>query len=255
MDGLSRLVSNARALVLEGYYDLDGTTPRSPSFLETLGTAGQPSDVIAEIKYTSPTMASGKSRADFDDLLDRLAARGPLGLSVLAEPHVFGGHVDLVRRAAGKGLPVLMKDIVVDDAQLDAAAAAGASAVLLIESVFSRDLVPGPTQTFVDAAHDRDLDAVLEVHTLAEWDAAVRTDADILGINNRDLATMEVDLGTVPRILGERRKDRPVIAMSGIARRDEIDAMRRAGADAALVGSAVMTHEDPAEKLGELLHG
>ena len=255
MDELSRLVSNARALVLEGYYDLDDRLPMAPSFLESLGVAGQVSDVIAEIKFASPEGESGKPKSAFDGLLDRLVAARPLGLSVLAEPRVFGGHLDFVRRAAGKGLPVLMKDVVVDEAQIDAAAACGASAVLLIESIFQRDLVPEPSQAFIDAAHDRGLDAILEVHTLEEWDSAVGTDADILGINNRDLATMEVDLGTTRRLLGARRKDRPTIAMSGIGHRDQVESMLRAGADAVLVGSSIMAHEDPGKKLEELLHG
>lgn len=255
MDELSRLAGNARALVLEGYYDIEDAAPRAPSFLETLGTAAQPADVIAEIKFASPHRASGKPRSDFPRVLDGIVSARPLGLSVLAEPRIFGGSLDVVRRAASKGLPVLFKDVVVDLAQVDAAAACGASAVLLIQSLFAKGLVKGGPQPFIDRAHDRGLDAVLEAHTLVEWDAATETDADILGINNRDLTTMALDLGTTARILGSRPKDRPVIAMSGIERRDQADGMLRAGADAVLVGTSIMSHPDPAKKLEELLHG
>ena len=255
MDGLSRLVSNARALVLEGYYDVEDAVARAPSFLETLGTASQPSDVIAEIKYASPTMTSGKRTEGFRALLDRIVAARPLGLSVLAEPRIFGGDLGLVRSAAATALPVLFKDIVVDPVQIEAARGTSASAVLLIQSLFSRDLVPGDVQMFVDGAHDRGLEVVLEVHTPEEWDAATATDADILGINNRDLATMSIDVGTTARILGARRKDRPVIAMSGVETRSQVEAMLSAGADAVLVGTSIMVHEDPARKLEELQHG
>jgi len=189
------------------------------------------------------------------DLLAALVAVEPLGLSVLAEPRIFGGHLDFVRRAARTAFPVLMKDIIVDPRQIDAAAASGASAVLLIQTLATRGLLRMPVQTLIDRAHDRDMDVVLEVHTLDEWDAATATDADVLGINNRDLSTMDVDLGTTRRLLSSRPKDRPAIAMSGIDRRDQIDEMLHAGADAVLVGTSVMASPNPARKLGELVHG
>lgn len=255
MDGLERLVRNAQSLVEEGYYEAPEPIPRTPSFLEFLSVADTPSRVIAEIKFASPSMKGGKSPAAFDGLLDAIASARPLGLSVLAEPRIFGGQLDYVRRAARKGLPVLMKDIVVDPVQIDAAAASGASALLLIQALDSTGLLRRPLQTLIDAAHDRDLDVVLEVHTAMEWDAAAATDADILGINNRDLSTMEVDLQTTPNLLSLRAKDRPVIAMSGIERRDQVESMLAAGADAVLVGTSIMSAPEPARKLEELLHG
>jgi indole-3-glycerol phosphate synthase len=253
MEGLERLVRNAESLVEEGYYDVTPHAPRSPSFLEFLGRSDLPAPVIAEIKFASPTMERVHAAVTFDVLLDRIVASHPLGLSVLAEPRIFGGHLDYVRRAASKHIPVLMKDIVVDARQVNAAAESGASAILLIQATESRHLLPQPIEAFVDLAHDRNLDVVLEVHTLDEWDAAVQTDADILGINNRDLATMAVDLETTPRLLSSRTKDRPVISMSGIDRRDQLKTMLRAGADAVLIGSAIMASPDPPKKLEEFL--
>lgn len=255
IDELGRLVENAKALVRDGYYAVPGETPRSPSFLELLGTSSQASDVVAEIKYASPTMSSGRTAADFDALLERIVRVRPLGLSVLAEPRIFGGGVDLVRRASTKGLPVLFKDIVVDEAQIEAAKACGASAVLLIQRLYDRGHLDGSPQSLIDAAHDRDLDVFLEVHTLEEWDDAAATDADVLGINNRDLSTMRVDLTTTPRILSARHKDRPVIALSGMQTRAHVEVMLRAGADAVLVGTSIMAHENPAAKLEDLAHG
>ncbi len=148
-----------------------------------------------------------------------------------------------------------MKDIVVDSRQIDAAALCGASALLLIEILARRGRFHQRMPTLIDEAHDRKVGVVLEVHTLEEWDAAVETPADILGINNRNLATMTIDLGTTPRILAERVKDRPVIAMSGIETRGQVDTMLRAGADAVLVGTSIMRHDEPARKLQELQHG
>jgi len=255
MDGLERLVRNAERLVQEGYYETPGSTRRSPSFMECLWKAELPSRVIAEIKFASPSMRPRRAPDGFDGLLGSLVAARPLGLSVLSEPRIFGGDLEFVRRAAGTGLPVLMKDIVVDPVQIDAAAASGASAILLIQALDAKGWLARPMQSLADAAHDHDLDVVIEVHTAEEWDAATETDADILGINNRDLATMAVDLETTPRLLGSREKDRPVIAMSGVERREQVGAFLAAGADAVLVGTSIMTDPDPRRKLEELHHG
>lgn len=255
MDWLERLAANSETLLKEGYYDVDGQEARSPSFLEILGGSTRASRVIAEIKFSSPTMRSIREPGDFEAILARIVGAKPLGLSILAEPRIFGGHLDFVRRSAQSGLPVLMKDIILDSRQVDTAAACGASAVLLIQSLSSRGHLHGPIHALIDEAHRRDLEVVLEVHTPQEWDDAVRTEADILGINNRDLATMEIATETTARILLERTKDRPVIAMSGVETRAQVDAMLRVGADGVLVGSSIMLHEDPAKKLQELEQG
>jgi len=255
MDALERLVANAESLLKEGYYDVRDETPRCPSFLDALGAPSRTSDVVAELKFASPSMRSRKDAAQFDAILGGIVAAKPLGVSVVAEPRIFGGDIDFVSRAARTGLPVLMKDIVVDSRQIDAAALSGASALLLIETLARRGHFHRKMETLIDEAHDRKVGVVLEVHTLEEWDAAVETPADILGINNRDLATMTIDLGTTPRILAERVKDRPVIAMSGIETQGQVDTMLRAGADAVLVGTSIMHHDEPAKKLRELQHG
>jgi len=255
MDELSRLVTNARRLVREGYYRVADRANPAPSFLGFLEAPDRPADVIAEIKFASPSGGLVRETLDFEDILARMVATKPLGLSILAEPRIFGGSLDFVRSASRHGLPVLMKDIVVDPAQVEAAASSGASAVLVIQTLFSRGLLEGSSQDLIDAAHDEDLEVVLEVHTVREWDEAIRTDADILGINNRDLSTMEVDLRTTANLLSSRTKDRPVIAMSGIERRDQVEALLAAGADAVLVGTSIMTAPDPARRLRELLDG
>jgi indole-3-glycerol phosphate synthase len=255
MDELRRLVENAQQLIQQGYYRV-GRAPRTASsLLDALRTPNPASDVIAEIKFASPVRRSGKSREEFVPLLEQVVAAKPLGLSVLAEPNIFGGSLEFVRTAAATGLPVLMKDIVIEETQIEAAAAVGASAILVIQSLFSRGLLDGRSQMLIDSAHRNDLDAILEVHTVPEYDEAILTNADILGINNRDLGTMAVDLSTTAALLSTRRKDRPVIAMSGVETRAQVEAMRRAGADAVLVGTSIMGAEDPKRKLEELARG
>ncbi len=255
MDELRRLVQNAQGLLREEYYTVTGSVPRAPSFLDTLGTPDQPSEVIAEIKFSSPGMPARPSAERFHEVLSTFVRAKPLGLSILAEPHVFGGSLEYVRQAAATRVPVLFKDIVVDARQVEAAAACGASAVLVIQTIATRGLPAAAPQRLIDRAHELDLDVVLEVHSVEDLDAAVETDADVLGINNRDLSTMKIDPGTTAVLLSARPKDRPVIAMSGIERREQVEAMLRAGADAVLVGTSIMTDPDPRRKLEALLHG
>src|SRR3989442_11145142 len=127
MDALERLVANAETLLEEGYYDVRGETDRSPSFLDALGAPTRTSDVVAELKFASPSMRSQKDASQFDAILEGIVAAKPLGLSVVAEPRIFGGDIDFVSRAARTGLPLLMKDIVLDSREIDAAALCRAS--------------------------------------------------------------------------------------------------------------------------------
>jgi len=114
LDELERLVGNTEALLGEDYYNVPHSSARSPSLSGILRAAPRRSDVIAEIKFASPTIPLVRDPAEFDFLLARIAAANPLALSILTEPRIFRGHLDLLRRAASTGLPVIMKDIVVD---------------------------------------------------------------------------------------------------------------------------------------------
>src|SRR2546428_6064747 len=168
MDALERLVANAETLLEEGYYDVRGETDRSPSFLDALGAPTRTSDVVAELKFASPSMRSQKDASQFDAILEGIVAAKPLGLSVVAEPRIFGGNIHFVSRAARTGPPVLLKDIVVHSRQIDAAALCGASALLLIETLARRGHRHREVPMLIDEAHDRKGGAGLEVHTPQE---------------------------------------------------------------------------------------
>src|SRR2546425_13129792 len=167
MDALERLVANAETLLEEGYYDVRGETDRSPSFLDALGAPTRTSDVVAELKFASPSMRSQKDASQFDAILEGIVAAKPLGLSVVAEPRIFGGNIHFVARAARTGLPVLMKDIVVDSRQVDAAALGGGSPLLLLAPLARRGHRHRGMPMLIAAAHDRKLGVVIEGHTLA----------------------------------------------------------------------------------------
>lgn len=192
--------------------------------------------VIAEVKPTSPT-TDGERRGDPVTLAERMVEGGAAALSVLTEPDHFGGSpaaLSRVRRAVD--VPILRKDFVLREAQLDTVAA---DVVLLIARFLEEPGTDG-LGTLLDAARDRGFQVLVEVHSTAELERALAAGANVVGVNNRDLAALEVDLGTFERVAPAAPDDVTVIAESGITAPANVRRMRRAGADALLVGSAIM---------------
>ena len=192
--------------------------------------------VIAEVKPTSPT-TDGRRDADPVDLATAMVDGGAAALSVLTEPAHFGGSPDALRDVrAAVDVPVLRKDFVLDEAQLDTVEA---DAILLIAR-FLDDL-----DGMVEAARERGFQPLVEVHTEAERDRALAAGADLVGVNNRDLARLDVDLSTFGRVADEAPDDVTLIAESGIGSAEDVRRMRGAGAEGLLIGSAIMDG-DPA---------
>ncbi|AGM99972.1 indole-3-glycerol phosphate synthase [Salinarchaeum sp. Harcht-Bsk1] len=191
--------------------------------------------VIAEVKPTSPT-AEGTRTDDPVALAEAMVAGGASALSVLTEPEHFGGSPETLERVREVvDVPVLRKDFLLEEGQLDVVEA---DVVLLIVR-FVDDL-----SGMLDAARERGFQVLVEVHTPAEFEAAVDAGADVIGINNRDLAALEVDLGTTEDVLDavDVPDDVTVIAESGIQTAADARRLREAGADALLIGSAIMDH-------------
>jgi indole-3-glycerol phosphate synthase len=187
--------------------------------------------VIAEVKPTSPTTA-GRRDDDPADLARAMVAGGATAISVLTEPEHFGGSTDALERVrSAVDVPVLRKDFIVEESQLDLVA----SDLTLLIARFVDDL-PG----LLAAAEERGFQPLVEVHTRAELDRALDAGADLIGVNNRDLAKLEVDLDTFESIAPAVPDDVTLIAESGIGSADDVRRMRSAGADALLIGSAIM---------------
>ncbi|PSQ06994.1 indole-3-glycerol phosphate synthase [Halobacteriales archaeon QS_6_71_20] len=188
--------------------------------------------VIAEVKPTSPT-TDGTRDDDPVDLAESMVAGGAAALSVLTEPDHFGGSVGSLRRIReAVDVPVLRKDFLVREDQLDAVEA---DLVLLIARFVEDDLAE-----LVEAARDRGFQPLVEVHTRAELAAALSAGADLVGVNNRDLARLEVDLSTFESLAPEAPDRVTLIAESGVSTPADARRMREAGADGLLVGSAIM---------------
>ena len=187
--------------------------------------------LVAEVKPTSPTTA-GEYREDPVELAEAMVEGGAAAVSVLTEPEHFGGTPDTLRRVReAVDVPVLRKDFLLSESHLDVVAAD----VVLLIARFVDDL-----PAMLSAARERGMQALVEVHSRAQLDAALAAGADIVGVNNRDLARLEVDLDTFESVAPGAPDDLTLLAESGIGTPGDVRRMRRAGADGLLVGSAIM---------------
>ncbi|MDO8614477.1 MAG: indole-3-glycerol phosphate synthase TrpC [Dehalococcoidia bacterium] len=208
--------------------------------------------LIAEVKQASPSR--GLLRADFDPvwLARQYAAGGASAVSVLTDEKHFQGslaHLADIRQALPAGPPLLRKDVLFDEYQLYEARAHGADAALLIVAVLEQPLL---TQ-LIALARGLGMAALQEVHDEGEMGRALKANAEVIGINNRDLRTFEVDLATTERLRPLAPADATVVAESGICTRDDMRRLEACGVHAALIGEALVTAPDPAAKLRELL--
>lgn len=240
MGHLARFLDDALQRVRLGSYHTDGD-PLPPNGSLARAVLGDPAAVVAELKPRSPSEGRILHRSP-ESLLAAYREGGAAALSVLTDADWFDGSPDLLRLAHATGLPVLMKDFVLDEAQLRCAAHHGASAVLLIE----RCLSIKTRERLVAAAHKLGLEVLLEVHDEADWERAQHSAADLFGVNARDLDTLHLDAGASLRLVTTiQDAGRPVLALSAV--RDRADRLRAtaAGADGVLVGTHLAKSPDP----------
>jgi len=205
--------------------------------------------VIAEVKRASPSAGPIADR-DPVDQARAYEAGGASAISVLTEPRHFDGSLaDLRAVRTSVGLPVLRKDFLIDPAQVIESRAAGADAVLLIAACVSA----AELEALIRATDDLAMAALVETHADEDLDKALGAGARIVGVNARDLETLEVDAGRALRALRRVPGDRLAVFESGIRTRADVEAAVGAGASAILVGEALMRAVDPGRKIGELV--
>ena len=205
--------------------------------------------VIAEVKRSSPTAGAIADR-DPADQAHAYEEAGAVAISVLTEPRHFSGSLaDLRTARMVVHVPVLRKDFLVHPSQLIESRAAGADAVLLIAAAVS----PLELDALLATAKDLGLGVLLEAHSDADLDVALATDAEVIGVNARDLETLEVDAERARRHLSRIPADRIGVLESGIVTREDVVAAVEAGASAILVGEALMRADDPRGLLRGLL--
>ena len=258
-DYLAFLASNAHKTVREGYYRMDSKplpcegVKNRRSLVEAIKGCKGRNPLIAEIKPYSPSMGCLRDRIDYSRLAAMMERGGAAALSILTEPKVFRGSLKGLSEAKlSTGLPVLMKDIIVDPIQVEAASRLGADGVLLIQGLFQRGLTVISLREMISLARSKGLEVLLEIHRRDDIQEAVAVNPDLIGVNNRDLATLRVDLETTRRIL-EGYEGPPVVGESGVESPDHVRLLRDWGVDAILVGSSIMASRDVAGKVRELV--
>jgi len=209
--------------------------------------------LIAEVKKASPSAGVICPNFDLVRIAQAYEAAGASCLSVLTDERFFQGSLGYLEaiRAAVR-LPLLRKDFIIDERQIHEAVAWGADAILLIVAI----LDDAPLRHLLELATRAGLAALVEVHDEAELDRARRAGAQLIGVNNRDLRTFQVDLATTERLacrLGASGADCCLVAESGIQTRRDVERLARCGARAILVGESLMRPGDPAAKIAELL--
>jgi len=232
---------------LEALIDRRAATDDTRPFSETLTRPGI--SLIAEHKRRSPSAGAIREGSSVEQIARAYERGGAAALSVLTEPFHFAGSLDDLREArVATTLPVLRKDFIVDPYQLYESAVAGADAILLIVAALELSQLG----ELLQEARALDLDALVEVHDERELEAALEVEADVLGINNRDLEDFTVDIERTYELLSDVPAGKTVVSESGFSSRDELDELERVGVDAVLIGETLMRAADIEAAVREL---
>src|SRR5215469_2601114 len=214
--------------------------------------------LITEIKFASPSKGKIVVTGTPIDIASDMVSSGAIGLSVLTQPYLFNGspeYLGMIRKTVA--VPLLMKDIIVSEVQIDSAKRIGADCILLIKSIFDNNLTEGGIEKFADYANKKGMQVIFEVHKDYEFREILEslkvTRQNLIGINNRDLNNLNVDIATTKKLLQKIDKKRHIIiSESGISNAEEIQELKKSGADAFLIGTSIMGSSDIATKVSEL---
>jgi indole-3-glycerol phosphate synthase len=218
--------------------------------LEAALTVGEPPALIAEVKRASPSAGMIAEDVNPSVLARAYQAGGAAAVSVLTEPRHFQGSLaDLQAVRSSVSIPVLRKDFLIHPSQVIEARASGADAVLLIVAA----LTDAQLRALREAARDVGLATLVETHSDEDLRRALDSNAKLIGVNARDLETLEVDVAGALARVGRVPDDRISVLESGISTRANVDAALEAGASAILVGEALMRADDPARAVRKLL--
>lgn len=232
---------------------LPASAPAPGRFKKAISRAekwGDPIRIIAEIKRASPS--KGIICRDFDpfSLSGTYERNGAAALSILTDSKFFLGNLKTITEVKRiTALPILRKDFIIDEYQIYESAQAGAAAILLIAACLRGETIAN----FLSIAREVGLDCLIEVHTEEELEKVLSTDAEMVGINNRNLYTFNVDLSITPRLKLWIPSRITVVSESGIHTRKEVEFLEARGVDAVLVGEALLSSEDVGGKVRELL--
>jgi indole-3-glycerol phosphate synthase len=262
---LNKLAENSYKAIDEGVYNnakYDYCSHEPISMRKSILSCPH-APLITEIKFASPS--KGRIVAESDDTISsptdiasNMVRAGAVGLSIVTQPNLFGGSPEflgMIRKTVA--VPLLMKDIIVSDIQIDSAKRMGADCILLIKSIFDNNLTEGSIEKLADYANKKGVQVVFEVHKEQEFREVLKSLIDprqnLIGINNRDLNDLNVDIATTTNLLKKvDKRGRIIVSESGISNAEEIQQLKKAGADAFLIGTSIMESSDIASKVAEL---
>jgi indole-3-glycerol phosphate synthase len=229
----------AKIADIEKPRDFKGAIKRSPA---------EQIKLIAEIKKASPS--KGVVREDLDPLgITSIYEKKADAISVLTEEDFFQGRLEFISEVKTiTTIPLLRKDFIFDEYQIYESRANEADAILLIAAILSKN----QAEEYLHLARELGLSVLFEVHDLKELEMALSVNADIIGINNRDLKTLKIDLNNTFKLKKEIPSDKITVSESGIKTRDDILHLESAGIDAVLIGTAFMEAKDIGKKIDEL---
>ena len=251
---LRKLVNNSQMAIDDGVYDVEADLEKSNKDFKQIIKTNQHATLLTEIKFASPSLGKIRTLTDPASIAKKMVSGGAKALSVLTQPHLFHGSPEYfmkVRQAVD--VPLLMKDIMIDKIQIDTAKKIGADYMLVIQSLFDQKFV-SDIDEFIDYGHKQGLEIILEVHTKDEFTNALKTKADIIGVNNRNLDTLEIDLKTTELVLDGYEKSRIILSESGINTVEDIQYLKKSGADAFLIGSSIMKSDNIEEQVKKLVN-
>ncbi|SRR5579864_892 len=255
VDYLANLAIRAAERVGRGYYDdIKPGKQSTASLVETIQKS-QSTPIITEVKFASPSAGKIRELEDPLRIAKDMLAGGACAISVLTDPEDFHGSLETLANLSQEvEVPLIMKDIIVSLAQLQAAAMAGARSVVLISELFTRRLTDVPLDRLVQEARRLGLEVLLEANTPAEFGNLQSHRPDLYGINNRNLSTFKLDLATTERVLEYNgHVDRPLVSESGIKNSADILRLKEGGVNAFLVGTSIMSSSDIEAKVRELV--
>ncbi len=215
-------------------------------------TQGGRIKLIAELKKASPSRGLIRRDFDIEGISGVYTEKGASAISVLTEEDYFQGDISYILRIKGvTDLPVLRKDFIFDEYQVFEARAYGADAILLIASILSSS----QAGELYGLASELGLSVLFEVHNYKEVDTALLLDLPIIGINNRDLETLDIDLRRTVDIMKDIPDGRVIVSESGIETRDDVEMLDGKGVDALLIGTSLMKSRDVGSRINELFRG
>ena len=251
---LKKLINNSQIAIDDGVYDVDVNLEKSNKDFKQIIQTNTHATLLTEIKFSSPSLGKIRTLTDPANIANQMIRGGSKALSILTQPHLFHGSPEYfikVRQAVD--VPLLMKDIMIDKIQIDAAKKIGADYMLVIQSIFDQGFL-NDIDEFIDYGHKKGLEILLEVHTKEEFSNALKTEADIIGINNRNLDTLEIDLKTTETVLQGYQKSKIILSESGIETPTDIQYLKKCGADAFLIGSSIMKSDNIEEQVKKLVN-